>query len=93
MKNLEMLIFGVKHIAENHGFRFSTDWEEDGELAIFGNNVPTFMDALMLVEDCKIPRNFVESNDFGIDIYIPSDWLENEAQKEYCGLSFWKRLI
>ena len=92
MTNLEVLIWGVKHIAENHGFRSCVDWEEDGEVAICGNNVPTLMDAIMLCEDVKIPRSFVESNQYGIDIYIPQDWLEEEANKEYFGLSFWKKL-
>lgn len=32
--NLDMLLWGIKHIAENHGFKASTDYEEEGQVCI-----------------------------------------------------------
>lgn len=90
--NFEMLLWGVNHIAENHGFRAITeDWEEDGEVCILGNNVPTLCDAQMLCDDLGISREYVESNDFGIDIFIPEDWFETKAKESFNGLCLWKR--
>ena len=91
MTNLETLLYGVKHIAENHGFKPILDWEEDGQLAICGNNIPTLMDVKMLCADLGIDDDFIETNEFGIDIYIPLDWYEEKSNKEYIGLSFWKK--
>ena len=43
--NLEMLCWGIQHIAENHGFHANVNYEEDGEVCIYGGcNVPTLSD-------------------------------------------------
>lgn len=91
--NFEMLLWGVQHIASNHGFKSCVeDWEEDGEVCIYGGcNVPTLCDVQMLCEDLGIGREFIESNVVGIDIFIPEDWLENESNKPFNGMCFWKR--
>ena len=92
MTNLEMLLWGVQHIADNHNFRTSLDWEEDGEVAICGGcNVPTLCDAQMLCEDLGIPKDYIKSSDYGIDIFIPQDWFETKSKEEFNGMCFWKR--
>ena len=92
MTNLEMLVWGIQHIAANHGFRSCVDWEEDGEVAICGGcNVQTLMDTYMLCEELGIDRDYVEDNDWGIDVYIPQNWLEEKANEAFVGLMMWKR--
>jgi hypothetical protein len=92
MTNLEMLIFGVKHIAENHKLRYSVEYEEDGEVAILGGmNIPTLMDIKMLCEDVGIDENFIDPCEFGIDIWIPCDWFEEVSNKEFQGQCLWQR--
>ena len=93
MTKFEMLVWGVKHIAENHGFKSNTEeWESDGEVWIFGGcNVPTICDVQMLCEEVGIPTDYIETNEFGIDIYIPQDWLELESDKPFSGLCMWKK--
>ena len=55
--NLEMLVWGLNHIAENHGIKFGVD------LCVYGGcSVPILADVQMLCEelgidaDCKIGR-------------------------------------
>jgi hypothetical protein len=93
MTNFEMLLWGVQHIAENHNFKANVeDWESDGQVCIFGGcNVPTLMDTYMLCEEIGIDRNYVESSDWGIDVYIPQDWLEEKGNEAFVGLMMWKR--
>lgn len=98
--NLERLIWGMKHIAENHGFSAKADMEsilEDGEVYIFGgSNVPTIADVNFLCENVGIDKSNVESNDFGIDVWIPSDWLQKKANEPYTTpefMEFWRRRV
>ena len=107
MKKIEVLLWGVKHIAQNHGFDYSTEYEDDGEVCIFGGcNVPTLEDVMLLCEDLGIERNNVESSDFGIDIWMDWRWMEEDNEtrnhqegkwgmllEEYkpTGMEMWKR--
>ena len=99
MTNLEMLVFGIQHIAENHGFRASVDYENDGEVAICGGmgfqhkSVPTLADVRMLCEDVKIPYDFIETTLFGVDVYLPTDWMEKTANKKYKGCDLWRKVV
>lgn len=90
--NLDMLLWGIKHIAENHGFKASTDYEEEGQICIYGGcNVPTLADVQMLCGDVGISERCVYASREGIDIEILSDWFEKTANKIYTGLGFWQR--
>ena len=93
MTNLEMLIWGIAHIAENHGFKFSVDYEEDGQVCVYGGcNVPTLCDVKMLCGDVGIDSDeYVYANDCGIDVEIPYDWFEKKANKIFKGDEFWRR--
>ena len=90
--NLDMLLWGIKHIAENHGFKASTDYEEEVEVCVYGGcNVPTLADVQMLCGDVGISERCVYPSSVGIDIEILPDWLEKTANKAYTGLGFWQR--
>ncbi len=90
--NIEMLCWGIKHIANNHGFYADTAYEDEGEVCIYGGcNVPTLADVRMLCEDLGIESKFIDSNDCGIDVWIPADWMENESGKQFDGMCLWKR--
>ena len=91
--NFETLIWGVQHIAENHGFRSVIDWEEDGQVAVCGNNVPTLMDVKFLCEDVGIDEEYINVGNYGIDIYIPTDWEETTARDVFDGDCMWQRVV
>lgn len=88
---MEMLIWGIQHIAKNHGFVAHTEnWEEDLEVYILGNNVPTLSDVQMLCQDLGIPRDYID-NEYGIDVFLPEDWLETKKDLPFKGMCFWGR--
>lgn len=86
-----MLLWGIAHIAENHGFNSCTDYEEDGQVCVWGGcNVPTISDVRMLCEDVHIAGNCIFTNDFGVDIELTDGWMKKYANKTYKGMSLWK---
>ena len=94
MTKKEMLIIGIKEIAQNHNCKPLVDnWEDDMCVGISGgNNVPTIADVQMLAEDLGIGREFVYNNDFGVDLDIPYDWYEEEGNEPYVSqCDFWRR--
>ena len=94
MRKIDVLAWGIEHIATNHGFAASTGDEGDGNLCIYGGcNVPTLNDVQMLCDDLKIPRDCIESSEFGIDIWLTPEWYEEHGQSEYkeTGMEMWKR--
>lgn len=94
MTNLEMLVWGIKHIAENHKLYADVDYEENGEVCIWGGcNVPTLCDVEMLCEDLHIDRECIESNSCGIDVFIYDSWYEEWGEKPYeKGFELWRRV-
>ena len=92
MTKLEVLRWGLNHIAKNHGFHASTD--EDEIMCIFGGtNVPTFADVCFLCEDQGISRGAIVPSWAGVDVNAYFDgWLEKEGTKEYTSdYQFWRR--
>ena len=92
--NLEMLLWGMEHIARNHGFECSLDYEEDGVVCIFGGcNVPTLADVKFLCEDVGIDPNCIDSSDLGIDVVILYRWYIGMGKKPYKkGMELWRRI-
>ena len=91
MTNLEMLIWGVAHIAQKHGLNADTDYEDEMEVCIYGGvNVPTLCDAKMLCEEVGIDEDYIDDSDFGIYIFLSDEWMEESANKEYKGDALWK---
>lgn len=94
MKKIDVLKWGVEHIAQNHGFASTTDYEESGDLCIYGGcNVPTLQDVRFLCEDLGIGNECIESSEFGIDVWLTPEWYDEEGQEEYepSGMEMWKR--
>ena len=100
MKYIEVLCWGMQHIAGNHNCEASVDYEQDGSVCIFdtdGISVPANSDVRMLCEDLSIPRDCIDASDFGIDVYVTQEWYDNFGQQEYtypeeCRRNdFWKR--
>lgn len=90
MTNIEILCWGMKHIAGNHGLKVNLNWKEEGEVCIYGGcNIPTQCDVEMLCADLGIDKENIESGECGIDVWIPSlKW----CGKEYRGgLEMWRR--
>lgn len=94
-----MLCFGMKHIAKNHGLKANVNYEENGNLCIYGGcNTPTLADVQFLCQDCKIPDDFIETYPEGIDVYLPGDkdggldtkWANAPYKVPYC--EFWRSL-
>lgn len=92
MTNLEMLVFGIEHIAKNHNADYSVeDLETEGQVCILLNNVPTLADIKFLCEDLGIDKEYIYPSSFGIDVEIPYDWYESKGKAEYKGFDFWRR--
>lgn len=94
VSNIDMLCWGIEHIATNHRLQFNCDYENEGQVCIWGScNVPTLSDVIMLCEDVGIDRQCVFSSEYGIDVEISDEWYEKHALKPYKkGLEFWKRI-
>lgn len=94
MKKIDVLKWGVEHIAQNHNFRSFTNDEEENTFTIYGGmNVPTLQDVKFLCEDLDIDfEEFVYYSDFGIDIFYGL-WDSEQGHEEYepTGMEMWKR--
>ena len=84
MKKIEVLLWGIQHIAQNHGFASDVEYEETGEVCIYGGcNVPTLSDVRMLCEDLGMPMSCIENSAFGIEVYLDWAWLqENNEERD-----------
>lgn len=93
LTNMELLCQGIEEIAHNHGLDYDVDYIENGEVCIFGGcNVPTLCDVRLLCNDVKITPDCIGSHDYGIDIWLSSEWLA-ECSNQQCSdcMLFWKR--
>ena len=94
MTKLEVLKWGLNHIAQNHEFSADTNWEEeDGVMCIYGGrNAPTLADVRFLCEDLEIPFDAVTSTWAGIDVDTYWDgWLQEHGNEEYTNAVQWWR--
>lgn len=94
MKKIEVLQWGVKHIATNHKSKFNTDYEEYHSMSIWDDGVPTLADARMMCEDLGIDRSdFYCDSSWGIIVIDIDGWLQEHGQEEYVptGMEMWKR--
>lgn len=91
-KNIDVLIYGLHHIAENHNTTAITnDWKEEQQVCVMVNNVPTMSDVQMLCDDLGIPRDCIYASFFGIDIELPYEWIEKTSKKAFNGYRFWEK--
>lgn len=88
--NLEMLVWGLNHIAGNHKVSACTE-VEIGVVGVCGKcTVPLLADVQMLSADVGIDYKYVYPSVCGVDIDIPYGWAEGKGKEAYAGLSFWK---
>ena len=96
MKKIEVLAWGVQHIASNHrGVACSTDWEEFQSMSIHDDAVPTLSDAQMLCEDVGLGReNCWPDRSWGFIVIDVEDWADTIGQQEYTptGHEMWKKI-
>lgn len=95
MKKIEVLIWGIKHIAGNHHFSGNcyTDFRTGETVAYTGRNVPTCNDVRMLAEDLGV-SGCCKSEGFTMRIIVSKEWAETVGQEEFVpamGQMMWKR--
>lgn len=94
MRYLDVLAWGMEHIAQNHGFAADTDDLADGSVCIYGgSNVPTLQDVIFLCEDMNIPRENIDNSEWGIEVEFSQQWYDEYGKNEYepTGMEMWKR--
>lgn len=95
--NIEMLKWGLTHIANNHGINACVDeLEEEGVVCVWTSdkpiNVPTISDTQMLCEDLGIDKDCIDVSEYGIDIFPTQEWYDTKGKEEYKGMGFWKKV-
>lgn len=95
MKKIEVLAWGVKHIASNHrNVNCDTDYEEFQSMSIDDCATPTLADARMMCEDLGIERECCYADhSWGIIVIDVEGWADTIGQQEYTptGHEMWKR--
>ena len=94
MKKIEVLAWGVKHIAANHRSEYNTDYEEFLSMSIWDDGVPTLADARMMCEDLGIPADCCYADhSWGVTVIDLDGWLQEHGHEEYVptGMEMWKR--
>ena len=100
MKKIEVLAWGMKHIAGNYQMEADTEsYNEDGQMCIYvtdfekGLTPAPINDVQMLCHDLGIPREFIETSEWGVDVYLDYAWLHTKEECEgYCDGEFRKLL-
>ncbi|MDD6017068.1 MAG: hypothetical protein PUC18_12490 [Prevotellaceae bacterium] len=95
MKKIDVLAWGVQHIASNHGCDYRTDYDEEcPQMTIWDDRVPTVMDVRMMCEDLGMPRKSVHVADLWRVTFIDiGEWAGTDGQDEYepTGYEMWTR--
>ena len=94
MKKIEVLAWGVKHIASNYHVDCDTDYEEFQSMSILDTRVPVLGDARMLCEDLGLERmNCYVDGSWDTIVIDVEDWADTIGQEEYTptGMEFWKK--
>lgn len=95
MKKIEVLAWGVQHIASNHrNVVCNTDYEECQSMSIIDTEVPTVQDARLMCEDMGMERErcYVDHS-WGVIVIDVEGWADTIGQEEYTptGHEFWKK--
>ena len=89
MKKIEVLQWGLRHIASNYKMGANVDYEEDGQVCIFVTDEhpdvspAPINDVEMLCDDLGIHRAYIEVSGFGIDVTLDWAWPDTIGQDEY----------
>ena len=94
MKKIDVLRWGVKHIAGNHHFSGDCYTDQDGRTILYtGSNVPSTADMRMLAEDLGV-REFCHTRGHAVRIVLGKGWVDTVGQEEFVpadGMMMWKR--
>lgn len=95
MKKIEVLQWGLRHIAGNHnmGSGFYTDYDTGSTILCTGTNVPTTADMRMLADDMGV-SDCCYVRGCAVQIDLPKQWVETVGQEEFVpamGMMMWKR--
>lgn len=95
MKKIDVLKWGIRHIAGNHnmGSDIYTLYETGETVMYSGTNVPTTADVRMLAEDLGV-SDWCSVRGFLVQIVLPKEWVETVGQEEFVpamGQMMWKR--
>lgn len=92
MKKIEVLRWGVKHIACNHHFSSGSYTDQDGRTILYtASNVPSAADMRMLAEDLGVD---CITRGYAVQIIVGRNWLDTVGQEEFVpamGMMMWKR--
>jgi hypothetical protein len=100
MKNIEVLEWGLQHIAANYKMGASTeDLQSEAEGCIYVTeehpdvSPAPVNDVQMLCDDLGIDRAYMKTSEFGIEVTLDWQWPETIGQEEYTptGHEMWKR--
>ena len=94
MKKIDVLAWGVQHIAANHKVECDVDYQEYMSMSIYGDSAPTLADTRMLCEDLGIDRSCCNADhSWGIIAIDVDEWVETIGQEEYAptGMELWKK--
>ena len=100
MKKIEVLQWGLQHIAANYKMGADTEsYNEDGQMCIYvtdfekGLTPAPINDVPMLCQDLGIPRECIETSECGVDVYLDYAWVHTKEECEgYCEGEFGKLL-
>ena len=90
MKKIEVLQWGLRHIAGNYKMGASVGYEDDGQLCVFVTDkhpdvTPApINDVEMLCDDLGIDRIHVDVSPYGIDVWLDYAWVHTKAESAGC---------
>lgn len=95
MKKIDVLVWGIRHIAGNHhkSSVVYTDYETGSMILCSGTNVPTTADVHMLAEDVGV-SGYCSVKGFAVEMVLPKQWVDTVGQEEFVpaiGMMMWKR--
>ena len=100
MKKIDVLLWGVKHIASNYQMGADVNYEDDGQVCIYVTpehpdcSPAPINDMQMLCMDLGINLSLVDVSPYGVDVWIDYAWVHTEAECEgYCDTDEAGRLL
>ena len=91
MKKIDVFIWGMQHIAENH--HTEAVKYKNGTISILDCSAPLLQDIRLLCEDIGIPTVNVINYHYGIDVLMDWIWTEEEDEDGLYGGREWGMLL
>ncbi len=98
MKKIEVLRWGIRHIAANYNLGADIESiENDGQACVFVTDEhPTVTpapinDVQLMCDDLGIERGQIEINEYGIEVSVDYAWLRANGDYKPTGHEMWKK--